>query len=325
MSNTIDPPIVAVGTNGMVTFDGQMVIISAKRSMLQRAHDERIPVGKIAKIHTKPAGWTGGSIHFAAGETLDSTYNALYGRGGVMFTEKQQPEFVRLYRAVKRRMAGEEDWARIDPRPESESQIEAEPQAPWWKNPWVVVPLGILGALLIFQMGWALFDPEGYEARMAEAAAEREAERQAEADGARTELVAYLDQADAAIEPCERGYAGLVDRMSGFSGSMDARTDLFQLADQVHFVCLERSSDLRTIDVPSRLGDDQERGAEAMRDACEDSLDSIARFASAIRDVAEYGLSPSRNSGVELALDAVKADALACTASRGAVEVEAVG
>jgi len=316
MSEKIDPPIVATGTNGSVRFDGRLVVVSAKRSLVQSAQDERIPIDKITKIHTKPAGWRGGYIFFATGEAFDASFAAVQGRGGVLFTEKQQPDFVRLYRAVERRMAGEDDWARIDPSPPDPEPEKSQPDYTWWK--WLG---GGLLALVAVQIGWSAFDPEGYDAWMAEAAAERETEQQAEADKVRADLATYVSQADAAMEPCERGYAGLIDRMSGFSGSMGARTDLYQLADQVRFVCLERSSDLRAMDLPGGLSDDQERGAKAFRDSCQGSLDSTAIFAKAISQVAEYGLSPSRNSDVDRALDRVKGEVLQCSAAREAIEV----
>lgn len=172
MSNTINLPIVAIGTNGSVTFDGHLVVVSAKRSVLQGAHDEGVPIDQITKIHTKPAGWRPGMIYFATGETFDAGYNALSGRGGVTFTEKQQPEFARLYRAVKRKMAGEEDWARVDPVPAAEELTEPEPRTPWWKARWVKWVGGLLALYLIGMLFWSSVDPEGfaeYEARRAEA------------------------------------------------------------------------------------------------------------------------------------------------------------
>ena len=324
MSNTIDLPIVAIGTNGSVTFDGHLVVVSAKRSVLQSAHDEGVPIDQITKIHTKPAGWRPGMIYFATGETFEAGYNALSGRGGVTFTEKQQPEFVRLYRAVKRKMAGEKDWARVDPVPAAEELTEPEPRTPWWKARWVQWVGGGFAALVAIQLGWAILDPDGYQAFSDEMQEKREAEEQAQAETARSGLLAYLDQGEAAMGPCDRGYVALVEEMGAFDGSLAARTALYQLGEQVSYVCSSQAGDLRAIDYPRDLDDMQEERVKAVREKCAGALSSRAQFADAIKDVAEKGMSPSRNTRVERMIGAAKGAQLACNAARGAIEVAAV-
>ncbi|GEM_PF-1794662 len=328
----IDPPIVVPVRGGAkVAFDGEMIRVHNPRSLISEARRLQAPIDKVTSTKlVEKAPLIGGGIFEIRFEKGFDDFRLLdaQGRTGFAFRSADLGKAKNLIAAVEARRIGDEGWefAEDDRASTFTDPAAGSPQneRPWWKSPWVVAPAAILGALVLFQTAWAVIDREGYDRWIAEAAAERAAEKQAEADRGRAELASYLNQADAAMEPCERGYAGLVDQMSSFSGSMDARTDLYQLADQVRFVCLERSSDLRAIAIPRGLNDDQEHRAKAMRDACEGALDNIAVFAKAIREVAEYGLSPSRNSDVDRSLGRVKGAVLSCTASRSAMNTAAL-
>lgn len=171
----------------------------------------------------------------------------------------------------------------------------------------------ILACVAVF--AWSAIDPEGYEAYSAGIEAERQAEKAARAAADREESEAFLAEAREIMAPCDRGFAGLLQQMQAGDVSMGGRTELYRLGEQTWYVCLSRGTDLRTLDDPRSFDGRQEDAADAMREACNDSMGSRAQFADAVKDVAEDGLSPSRASRIESMTSMGGEDAKACQAA----------
>jgi hypothetical protein len=107
-------PVVAVGVNGQITFDGAIVAITRKGAVARMTigkGEKRIPVTSISAIQLKPAGLVRGFIQFTVpgGNERRSQFgrqstDAAKDENSVLFMKNQQPVFEALRAAVEQTM-----------------------------------------------------------------------------------------------------------------------------------------------------------------------------------------------------------------------------